>query len=483
MARADATARMPIEVPAGALWLTAVIALISSLVVLFGSYLSFLFPLVLVILGFAYSALSLRKSLWALVILLLVFINVLGLLAEDNQVGPLKPLDILLAVAAVPLLLHWGRRGFPYDGPVRARLSLATGLILSLAAFEVILTTLRTGQSLWDGIKSGKSILFYGAFLLIPVYAGSEQKIQRLLRWMTILACGLALVYVLASLLGEISWAPGLVLAQTTFIGIGTFTRVRNRGAPFIVAMLLYHFYRMTEGKSALLQKVGFVLLFLGALIHFFRSLWIGILGGVVLQACVEGRRGARNVVKLLVVVFLLYAGIGTLYPDYVKMIMSRAASTMTEVQDLTGSYGVRYERIQSWMPILRQNWVLGIGFVHGDSTVGQQIEALNGLPATGDYEVGWIDLLGRMGVAGTAVFLFALFQLSRSVWAPGSYEGAHIKTRLRRTIFAYIVAGIISLPGYPLLTWEGGVIPLAFLTGILGTLEQFGQSGEGKQA
>src|SRR5262249_47166688 len=156
--------------------------------------------------------------------------------------------------------------------------------------------------------------------------------------------------------------------------------------------------------------RISLIFLFLGALVHFYRSLWVGILVGILVQAGIEGRHGARTVAKFLMVLVALSIGIGVIHPEYGGMIISRAVSTVTELEETNGSYGVRQEQIQRWTPILRDNWVAGIGFLHHDSDIGQQMEALYDLEGTGNYDVGWVDLLGRLGVIGVILLLLSLF-------------------------------------------------------------------------
>jgi hypothetical protein len=421
--------------------------------------------------GYLFFAFS--RNTIALVVFVLTVAEFLGLLPESVEVGPVKIIDIVTAILLIPFLISLLKADFPFKDDSSKHLRWASVILLILIGGEILLTSLNTDQSFWLSVKAAKPYLYYFTFLVVPVYATSVEQVRRLANWMTVIAAGLSLMYLLISLVGEIGSFPALVVGEANYVGLGTFTRVRSMGAPLIVAMLLYQFYRFADGKSSSLEKVSLILLAMGTTVHFYRSLWVGILVGIIVQACVEGKRGARSVAKFLSFIILLMIVIGVIHPEYGGMIASRAQSTVTEVEQLNGSYGVRREQIERWTPILRNHLLSGIGFLHHDSAVGQQLEAMYGLEGTGNYDVGWVDILGRLGLLGTLLLILGLFQISRDCWRPTSYQGGGEIVILKRVITAYLVAGVVSLPGYPLLSSAGGIIPLALIVGMLAVLEE----------
>jgi len=436
------------------------------------SSVSILVPLGVVLCA-AYLFLVLQRSMAALVSFVLVFAEFLGLLPEASEVNSVKLIDIVTAMLVIPLFVDLIKAGFPYQGTVGRRLRLGTLILLVLIIGQILLTSLSTEQSFWLSVKAAKPYLYYFGFLVVPVYAGSPLQVRQLAGWMTLVASVLSLMYLLISLVGELGFLPALIVGEANYVGLGTFTRVRSSGAPLIVAMLLYQFYRYVDGRSSGLEKFSLVLLAMGTTVHFYRSLWVGILVGIVVQASIEGKRGARSVAKFLLFLIVLAATIGAIHPEYGQMIASRALSTVTEVEQLSGSYGVRQEQIERWAPILREHWLVGIGFLHHDSAGGQQMEALHQLEGTGNYDVGWVDLLGRLGVLGIALLAAGLYQLSRGSWHSRLYEAGGDLAVLSRTLVAYMVAGMVSLPGYPILSCGAGIIPMVLLVGMLAVLRQ----------
>jgi hypothetical protein len=426
-----------------------------------------------VVLGAAYLFLVLGRSMAALVSFVLVFAEFLGLLPEASEVNSVKLIDIVTAMLVIPLFVHLMKEGFPFHGTVGRHLRLGAVILLVLITGQIFLTTLSTDQSFWLSVKAAKPYLYYFGFLVVPVYAGSPKQVRQLASWMTLIASGLSLMYLLISLVGELGYLPALIVGEANYVGLGTFTRVRSNGAPLIVAMLLYQFYRYVDGKSSGLEKLSLILLAMGTTVHFYRSLWVGILVGIVVQASIEGKRGARSVAKFLLFLVVLATAISVIHPEYGEMIASRALSTVTEVEQLNGSYGARQEQIERWAPILRDHWLLGIGFLHHDSAVGQQMEALYQLEGTGNYDVGWVDLLGRLGVLGIAFLTAALYLLTKGSWHSHLYEAGGDLAVLSRTLIAYLVAGVVSLPGYPILSCGAGIIPMVLLVGMLSVLRQ----------
>jgi hypothetical protein len=425
------------------------------------------------LLAAGYLLLVLSRRLEALALFGVAFVEFWGLLQESFQIGDVKLLDMITAAVAVPIIVDLASRGFPFRGTAARPLRLGAWILLVLIAGEVFLTVAGSGQSFWLSVKAAKPYLYYFGFLLVPVYAGTPEKVRRLASWLTAIASGLAFVYLLISFTGEIATLPGLVVGEANFVGLGTFTRVRSNGAPLIVAMLLYQFYRYADGRASRLEKLSLLVLAMGAMVHFYRSLWVGILAGIVVQASIEGKRGARNLAKFFLALIVLSVGIGAVHPEYGGMILSRAMSTVTEVEQLSGSYGVRHEQIERWAPILRENYLVGIGFLHHDSPLGQQMEALYMLEGTGNYDVGWVDLLGRLGIIGIALLVLGLYLLSKEAWRARSYGVGGDITVLRRTQAAWIVLAVVSLPGYPLLSSGYGILPFSILTGMLAVLEE----------
>ncbi|HEU5179809.1 MAG TPA: hypothetical protein VFW45_03390 [Candidatus Polarisedimenticolia bacterium] len=438
------------------------------------------FPILLplgILLGTAYFLLAMSRNLGALLIFLLTFAEFFGLLQESSEVNGIKLIDILTALLVVPLVIQILRSGFPFHGAVGRRMRRATLILLVLLGGEILLTVLLSEQGLWLSLKAAKPYSYYFAFLLVPIYADSPAKIRRLGAGMTAIASILAFMYLLISMLGEIPSLPGLIVGEANFVGLGTFTRVRSNGAPLVVAMLLYQFYRYASGRATRLGKLALVLLSIGAVVHFYRSVWIGVLAAVVVQAGIEGKTGARTLGKLLLGLLLLSVAMGVINRDYGEMILSRALSTVTEVEENSGSYGVRQEQIEAWAPILQENWLVGIGFLHHDSTVGQQMEALHQLEGTGNYDIGWVDLMGRLGTLGIILLVAALYLLSRSAWIPALAAAGGETAILAKTLAAWLIVGIVSLPGYPLLSSGAGIFPLALLAGMLAVLEEHDES------
>ena len=462
----------------GVLGLTTALAVICGGIQLMAlGQVAMLLPLAL-LLAAGYLLLALSRKLAALGLYVLAFSEFLGLVHESFEVGGVKLIDIITAIVAVPLVLHLLKAGFPFRGPAARRLRLGALILFVLLAGEVILTVLGSGQGFWLSVKAAKPYLYYFAFLLVPVYAGSPEKVRRLAGWMTATASALALMYLFISLTGDSPSLPGLIVGEASFIGLGTFTRVRSNGASLMVAMLLYQFYRYADGRSSRFGKLALIVLAMGAVVHFYRSLWIGVLAGIIAQASIEGKRGARTVGKFLIGLVVLSIGLGAILPEYGRMILSRALSTVTEVEELSGSYGVRYEQIESWAPILREHWLVGIGFLHHDSVLGQRMEALHKLEGTGNYDIGWVDLLGRLGTLGVVLLGWSLYLLSKGGWYSSSYRGGGETAILRRTLVAWLVVGVVSLPGYPLLSCGAGIFPLALLAGMLAVLEDQEKAG-----
>src|SRR5262249_4282412 len=91
-----------------------------------------------------------------------------------------------------------------------------------------------------------------------------------------------------------------------------------------------------------------------------------------------------------------------------------------------------------------------------------------------GNYDVGWVDLLGRLGVLGMAVLALVLYFMTRGCWNSKFFKKDAEITIFKRTMATYLLAGLISLPGYPILSSVSCILPFALMTGILAVLESY---------
>jgi hypothetical protein len=348
-----------------------------------------------------------------------------------------------------------------------------------LIAAEVGVASVGSGQGIWEGVKAGKSFLYYGVFIIVPFYLSSSEDCRRLLTCFTAIALALASLLLIVSFLGTVPHIlPGLRTVEAGFVGLGTFTRVTNRGFALIFAMLLYHLYVLVdEGMS--LRRIGIVSwLAAGALVTFYRSVWIGMFAAVIVQVCVEGRRGVSVIVRGLLILFVGVLLLALINPTNVQMVLQRAESSFYEVQDRSGSYKERYQQIQTWLPVLKDHLLYGVGFLHPESKEGMALQAVNSMQGTGTLDVGWVDLLGRVGVLGTLALVVFLMRLCGNVFRRESYTGSTESAHLRRAVFSLLVVGVVSLPGAALLSWEGGSIIYGMLLGALLVLDDNGKNG-----
>jgi hypothetical protein len=108
-------------------------------------------------------------------------------------------------------------------------------------------------------------------------------------------------------------------------------------------------------------------------------------------------------------------------------------------------------------------------------------MEALYSLEGTGNYDVGWVDLIGRLGAGGVLLLFICIYGFSKSVWRSGAYRCEAETAVIKRALTAFLVAGVVSLPGYAVLSWTGGILPMMLFVGMLAVLERSSDLGDGK--
>lgn len=398
---------------------------------------------------------------------LAVVTNVFGVvsLREIHLAGDLRLNDALLAFLLVAALFSGVWRSQHSRSPLVV--TCYTGFLnvfFMLMAIFLLLTTVRYEQGVWDGVKDVKVIWYYAVAyigLLTPLDPVEMRRITK-----TFIAAGVlsAVVSVIGSFFALDKLLPGLSVQPLAASGeLSSFFRTYNPGYAVIhISLFLALFDRQTLSRwqrNAVLVLTGLATLLMG-----FRAFWIGIAGAIVwlslpgrsrLQiASATLRRVLVGATLIAFAVFAVNAG---------RAVTARVKVIPEDISRGTGSIGARMVQVSSLWRLVARNPALGVGFVHPEGPAGGLAREV-GLSSTATVDVGWMDILSKVGILGAILFGWLFFRLCRNLRGE---TVPHLLT-MCEALRAFIIMGLLALPGAALFTWDGGVVPLALALGAI---------------
>lgn len=143
-------------------------------------------------------------------------------------------------------------------------------------------------------------------------------------------------------------------------------------------------------------------------------------------------------------------------------VVTTRISAIPQEYADSGASLGYRVEITRRLLSLFFERPLVGVGLLHAQG-LGGSLASRVGLDSVFTVDVGWVDILMKTGLIGLLAFGFIFFRLMRSLLQDtANPPAATAATR------AYIIMGVVALPGAAVFTWSGGIIPLALALGTL---------------
>ncbi len=340
----------------------------------------------------------------------------------------------------------------------RTQYSNFTWLVcLALVGFLAI-TEVRWHQGIWLGIKAAKPSLFF-VLALFGGFTALDVREQRRCIWALLIA---GLISAATTIVGcFVLLEPYLPAISVRSYSMG-FHRTFNQAYSItFLAFFIALFDRETlkpAWRGSIMFVTGLATLILGT-----RAFWIGIIVALLwffFRHRDELQIG-QYVVRFVPVAVLVVGALFVL--DVQGLVTERVTIIHEDLSRPAGSLGIRVEVIRRLLSLFYTSPVLGAGFAHPDA-VGGRLGRTVGLDSVFTIDVGWIDILMRVGLLGVVTFAWLFFRLCRDLHGESSPTVRGAATALR----AFLIMGFAALPGAALFTWIGGVVPIALCLGIV---------------
>ncbi|MBP7608576.1 MAG: O-antigen ligase family protein [Steroidobacteraceae bacterium] len=388
--------------------------------------------------------------------------NLFGLvdLTQDAVAG-LIAMDLLLFLATVGLVCGTVLRGELRDIERKlgdARAQFLFGIVL-LTAVWCGLTLVFFDQSAMLTLKAARPMLYYlfgfwGLCARVPP--------RRYKHCVSALAIG-GMVLSALVVLGFFFDLQGVLPGMQRFHKYLAYSQHYYRTVPLGYEFIYLAFFLVLFGEKIFsrgFRAIALTLLSLGVVAVAFRAYWIGMVGAV----CWLYLR--RNEVERRSLRWALGAGIfavGVLVSTGAHAtVAGRAMLAVEDIETGHGSISIRLKQVAALMPYVRENPVMGVGFLHASGPYGTRLQPLKGLliHRFGTSDVGWMDILVRFGFVGSFVFGLLYFFLYCSLQDAG--VGA------QTSLAAVILTGAFALPGAALFSIPNGVLTIALTSGLV---------------
>ncbi|MBL8341501.1 MAG: O-antigen ligase family protein [Rubrivivax sp.] len=361
------------------------------------------------------------------------------------------PNDLISVMVLLAALVGFAYRPLPLnDGPFLLWLAFGVTMIASL-----VVGLNEHGR--YAGTEVRPFFYMWVAGLYCCVAGFDEEDLRRIARWCVWTAyalIGIAAYYYIAV-------AVGLVSRAETFDGPldGVFRPVGSHGTFFVGAVGLVQalaWLRRTGTRHAGLHAAVFMT-FVVLMQH--RSVWIAVGAGLLAVFVLERRHLPRRFALLLgftmavTLATAIAAAFGML--DSLTRDLTRSTITMFE------SEGTFAGRVDGWIRLLEQWLAASPGTLLFGFPFGQGYTRLyNGVIIEFAPHNFFIDLLLRVGIVGTILFLLAtLLAVGHGLFAKATSEFDYL---LARGLGVALVASLVYFVAYPSYYLIGGATGVA---------------------
>jgi len=395
------------------------------------------------------------------------FYGLVDLGAKGNQALPVYD-ALLVGLCAIFCLgqLVRGRASiWRRTRSLAARLCLVA--VVGVAGI-VVYSTVKWDQDFWTSVKASHDFIFFGLAAFGLFAEADEETLRRCRRSLVLVGCLAAAVPILGFAVDLRDVLPGIGNVLTASL----FQRTVYRTVPVCFFVVYIGFFAAFFDRSASRGRRTAALLWmaLGIVLLGYRAGWLGLVGAVAWMALRDSsdqeHRARRGLLQLALVAAVAYAGVSFMGAgEYIGGRVSSVTEDLSQSgrpTDQLGSLGLRIHQIRGLWAIFSRDPVLGAGFVHPQGPAGN-LAFQQGLTYVATNDVGWIDILVRTGIVGSAFFVLATALALRRLRALETSPIGDYARLLR----AYFLFSLIFLLGGAPFSCPAGVIPLAALLGV----------------
>jgi hypothetical protein len=237
--------------------------------------------------------------------------------------------------------------------------------------------------------------------------------------------------------------------------GIGDLAFVSGRLFRFFTSAQIYSLFALTFfvfyaasktlwSKKNLWYFLAILIMFLGLVIGFSRSLWLGMLASLIYFLLTLPWKKAVKIALLSICFILIFVSLINIFtPSIASVLNDRAASLLNPQTQSTAV--TRMNMLQSAVGKIKEHIFLGSGF-------GTSIQYESVIPGqTGSvrvfvFEWGYLDMILKLGLLGLAFYLwliYVIFKLSRK--KKENLENRILKNSLAATLVGLLVVNITT--------------------------------------
>ncbi len=431
--------------------------------------------------GFFLFALLLTRPKAFLLLSIFVFYGALGVV-DMESFGRVAGLFRLKDVFTVLIV------GYPVVTGVLQKEPRKTGIRFSRAyrpwaalllwvVFVFGYTVVVIGERGLLAFRVGRTYLFYGMPFLMLWWLRNDKDWRQLDVFLHVLALATIGLAFLGSLgirlrfLTVMDLPPGIGSAES----LGLY-RFGNPGESLVFAMFMVDFWRFCQKPTGRNGFAAAVMAF-GSSLFLFRIRIAGTLLGIAFASLfVPARVRLRGAIVGLVGLVLLIgvtAAFGLLAKPLVEgyrtPYLSRVAGffqegirglTRGDTADVMG----RAWHVRIRWPLVREHPILGIGFISPFGSIAWDVYTKGGMPI-GVVDVGWIDILVRLGFGGafflSLLLVFAVLDAVDLLHKPDlSIEEMSFCLALA----GFVVLMLVSLYSFSYPTWEPAIVTFSLL-------------------
>lgn len=441
----------------------------------------YVFPAALVV-GFALLFLLFARPQWFLLLSIFVFYGSFGIVDMDvfgRVAGLFRLKDVFLVLMvgyAVTTTIIRG--GGDKRTPLRSSTAYPAWRVFVLWVVCVYLyTVVVLGEDKMLALRVGRIYLSYAWPLLLLWWLRSEEDWKRFYRFLYFLgfiAIGLAVLGSFGAsiqLYSNDALPPGIGSAES--LGI---YRAGNEGESLVYALFIISFWRFIHRQSFRNAAIAFIFAF-GSSLFLFRTRLAGVTLGIALSSLFVSwrlrmravRAGVIGIVVLLgaIVVFGLFAKTLVRMDDtpYVARIVQFFQKGVDAVLhgEVSDSLGRKFHVQMRW-PLVKEHPLIGIGFISPFGSLAWEIYMKGGMPI-GIADVGWIDLLVRLGFVGVFLIGALYFFVARDARTLLRVQELSDEERsVALAMIGYCVLATVSVYSFSYPSWEPCIVTFSLL-------------------
>ena len=433
---------------------------------------------VAIVVAFGMMFLLFARPMWFLALGLFVFYGAFELVDMERfgRVAGLFRLKDVFLIMMVGYMVTTGiLRGEAKRTALRQSKAFRAWAVFMLWILYVyVYTVFYLGEDKMLAFRVGRTYLSYGWPFLLLWWVRDQKDWDRFLRILYVLGFVAIGVALMGSLGLRVSlYAPDLPAGIGTAESLGLY-RAGHEGQSLVYSLFMLSFWRFIFKNTRRNAWLAFIFAF-GSSLFLFRTRLAGTVFGIVVASLFVGWRYRLRALSTGVIGLLLMVGAMIVFGLFAKTVvrvddasyLGRVVEFFQRGAEAVAGEGIdagrRYNIDIRW-PLVREHPLIGIGFISPFGSIAWGIYAAGGMPI-GVVDVGWIDILVRLGFVGCGLLGTLLLMAARdAVDVLRRFPLSAEEKALCLTLIGYTTLMVVSVYSFSYPTLESSIITFAIL-------------------